>query len=394
VEKWSQEYPDWAMNSMWWDNIEHWNGNVAGLRRFVNARIDCLSQDICSQFGLSGMASLKLQIAPEGSGNIQISSLFIDDSEWIGRYFKGVPIAVRAIPYDNFRFSHWEALKSTSANPISVTLNSGGTLRAVFESNLANKPGVVINEINYHSNPEHDTQDWVELYNNGADVNLAWWLFKDTNDIFYLNANLILKRGDYLVVCEDTAAFKSFYPDVDNVIGNFQFRLNNDGEVIQLCSNLGTVIDSLIYSNRYPWSIMPDGGGATLELKNPNMDNTLAYAWSASDGYGSPGRVNGNFTTGVLDSGEKIAASFQLYPNFPNPFNATTTIQYEISEPSLVTVSIYNLRGQLVKIIQSEWLQPGYQQLNWDAGQLSSGLYFFRVSAGEQIATRKCLLIK
>ncbi len=394
VNKWSQPHPDWAVSSLWWNNIENWYNNIQGLRNFVNIRVEYLRQYISIQFGLPGTATITLNISPAGSGNVNVSTLFIKDYPWQGIYFRETPIQITALPYDNFKFSHWEGLSTSNAASISISLERNENLVAVFEPVTDIRQSVVINEINYNSHPDYNSEDWVELYNNGAPANLAWWQMKDANDSFYFPNNIMLGHSEFLVVCRDTAAFKTIYSDVHNCIGNFQFKLNRTGETIQICDNLGSVIDSVKYANRFPWPIMPDGGGSTLELKNPNMNNSLSYAWMASESRGTPGRANDNLVTPVADTDRSLIESFRLFPNYPNPFNASTTIHFEVAEMSQVNVSVYNLRGQLVEVILNDQVSPGYHQIKWDAGHLSTGLYLYKISAGDHFVTAKCLLIK
>lgn len=98
-------------------------------------------------------------------------------------------------------------------------------------------------------------------------------------------------------------------------------------------------------------------------------------------------------TTGIEQVAE-IPMQFSLSPNYPNPFNSSTMIQYSLPEASTVTISIYDILGRKVEtLVQAE--QPaGYHQAVWDAGDRSSGIYFYGIKAGVYIQTRKMVLIK
>ena len=196
------------------------------------------------------------------------------------------------------------------------------------------------------------------------------------------------------MICRDTASFKQYFPDVKNYIGNFDFGLNRSGESIRLFNNDNMPIDSVNYRSRHPWPIMPDGGGPTLSLKNPDMDNVLPVSWTASKNHGTPGAKNDNYIELSINPSSQIPNEFQLYPNYPNPFNATTTISYQLAEPALVNISIYNVRGQFVKVLVNENKQPGYHLIRWEARNLTSGIYLYRISAGQFSASGKCLLLK
>ena len=93
-------------------------------------------------------------------------------------------------------------------------------------------------------------------------------------------------------------------------------------------------------------------------------------------------------------SGATVRSSFIETGSFPNPFNSRTTIEYAMAETGKVKISIYNILGRKVEtLIQGE--QPaGYHQVMWDAEGVSSGIYFYRIQAGDYTDTRKMLLIK
>lgn len=85
---------------------------------------------------------------------------------------------------------------------------------------------------------------------------------------------------------------------------------------------------------------------------------------------------------------------FLLSQNYPNPFNAITTIQYQLSATSEVLLTIYNIRGQeVLRLVESE--QPaGHHQITWNATNVASGMYFYRLQAGEFVQIRKMILLR
>jgi len=90
----------------------------------------------------------------------------------------------------------------------------------------------------------------------------------------------------------------------------------------------------------------------------------------------------------------QIPENYILYQNYPNPFNSTTTIQYDVSEPSQVTIAIYNAKGQRIEILVNSQRDAGRYTISWDGSTVASGLYFIRMQAGNFEMTRKCLLLK
>jgi hypothetical protein len=85
---------------------------------------------------------------------------------------------------------------------------------------------------------------------------------------------------------------------------------------------------------------------------------------------------------------------FSLGQNYPNPFNASTLIPFEISEPTVAELSIMNLTGQIMLSRSLSFSQPGTYQFLWDASQVASGAYYYRLRIGLWFQTHRALLIK
>ena len=90
---------------------------------------------------------------------------------------------------------------------------------------------------------------------------------------------------------------------------------------------------------------------------------------------------------------------FGLRQNFPNPFNPTTIIQYALPKTSQVKVEVYNILGKKVRTLVDDTQEPGYKTINWDGKddngcEVSSGVYFCRIQAGDFVKSRKMTLLK
>ena len=85
---------------------------------------------------------------------------------------------------------------------------------------------------------------------------------------------------------------------------------------------------------------------------------------------------------------------FSLKQNYPNPFNPSTNIEYSLPEQANVTLTIYNMLGQKVATLVNETLAAGAYNHTWDASSVSSGVYFYRLKAGNKIFTKRMLLVK
>jgi len=85
---------------------------------------------------------------------------------------------------------------------------------------------------------------------------------------------------------------------------------------------------------------------------------------------------------------------FALAQNYPNPFNVSTIIQYNLPVHSNITIDIYDILGRKVKTLVDKQQQAGYHTIDFDASELSSGVYFYRLQAGDYIETKKMILLK
>jgi hypothetical protein len=91
---------------------------------------------------------------------------------------------------------------------------------------------------------------------------------------------------------------------------------------------------------------------------------------------------------------KQLPKVFSLYQNYPNPFNPTTEIRYELAHTSFVSIDVYNILGQRVASLVNSTQPAGDQSVSFNASNLSSGVYFYRIQAGTFEAARKMLVIK
>jgi plastocyanin len=98
--------------------------------------------------------------------------------------------------------------------------------------------------------------------------------------------------------------------------------------------------------------------------------------------------------TGINDQPSSIPARFEMAQNYPNPFNAQTAIEYSLPQDSRVRIVIYNLLGQNIETLIDGSQPAGTHTAVWDASEVPTGVYFYKIEAGEFTQTRKMLLAK
>ncbi|MBN2170177.1 MAG: T9SS type A sorting domain-containing protein, partial [Candidatus Krumholzibacteriota bacterium] len=99
--------------------------------------------------------------------------------------------------------------------------------------------------------------------------------------------------------------------------------------------------------------------------------------------------------TGIDDeSVDPLPRVFALAQNHPNPFNPATTIEYALPEDARVRLDVYDVAGRKVARLLDEWQTAGFKSLTWKAGDRASGIYFYRIEAGDFAETRRMVLVK
>lgn len=141
---------------------------------------------------------------------------------------------------------------------------------------------------------------------------------------------------------------------------------------------------------------LPDREIATIRIdENGNK-------WIGTGGNGDGGGLAIFNESGIVAIPDPISSetpTFKLSQNYPNPFNPETTLEFEITKSSLVTVVIYDILGRRVTTLLNQQLPAGQHQVRWDGrnynGQpVASGQYFYQIQSGRTIATRKMLLVR
>ena len=109
--------------------------------------------------------------------------------------------------------------------------------------------------------------------------------------------------------------------------------------------------------------------GGEITISNPNIDKLKVF-------------------------GQAVPVKFALEQNFPNPFNAMTTIRFSIPKEVQVNLTVYNILSEKVKELKNEVMKPGSFEEEFDASTVASGVYFYRIKAGDFVQTKKMVLLK
>jgi hypothetical protein len=106
------------------------------------------------------------------------------------------------------------------------------------------------------------------------------------------------------------------------------------------------------------------------------------------------GVVYGDTTLVGIDDEKKLPNSFQLFQNYPNPFNPTTSIKYSVPSLQFTIIKVYDVLGNEVATLVNEQKSPGEYEVEFDASNLSSGIYFYRLNTGSFSSIKKMIYLK
>jgi hypothetical protein len=150
--------------------------------------------------------------------------------------------------------------------------------------------------------------------------------------------------------------------------------------------------------NNTIYSIMTSSSFHTVAAGTLQL-NTLYFWRVRASNAGGPGPYSAvrNFrstSVSITSIGGIIPTEFKLYNNYPNPFNPSTTIRFDIPKNADVKIKVFDLTGKMVSELIDFSVPPGAYETSFNASKLASGIYYYRIEAGEFIDTKKMMLIK
>ena len=410
IEKWANTCSycpaNWIGDGI--NSMEEWNEELDRLYEFATIRYEVGWDNIINEFDLEGTVDLLLS-ENQGYGKIKINSIIPIEYPWQGKYFKGNSIILQPIPNQGFEFFKWILNDQTIIYEDYLELPLMGqnnenfseiSVEAIFQVINSSAGSIVINEINYNSSDQYDSEDWIELINNSDSIiNISNWIIKDNNSshIFEIPSTEELSPGDFLIISKDSIMFMNIYPNIENLIGDLGFGLSGSGDMVRLYDNSGSIIDSVNYGVDDPWPSNTDGNGFSLELINPSLNNEFVNAWSSSATHGTPGQQNSAFEYLSSDD-DYLPNQISIGQSYPNPFNLSINIPIESHSNNRLSLFIYDVLGR--KIFEDEYfIIRGNNIITWTGktkfgNDISSGIYFVQALWSTGNDTKKIICIK
>jgi hypothetical protein len=138
------------------------------------------------------------------------------------------------------------------------------------------------------------------------------------------------------------------------------------------------------------------GTGGSSVTPNSILSSPMPTVTSPSPIISGGGTVASACLVGITPVSNEIPDSYKLYQNYPNPFNPVTTIRFDLPGVAIheLSLRIYDALGREVAIVANQELNPGTFEVEWDASNYPSGVYFYRLSAGDYRKTKKMVVLK
>jgi hypothetical protein len=236
----------------------------------------------------------------------------------------------------------------------------------------------------------------------------------------------LMDGGEYVVVATgllgntvtpfDLAAAGTTFGGSEGNIGLNVYHGSTDAPAVDILADGAVLVENLMYGEfsdyvevpamDYTIGVAPTGGDAIAEVVAPLTGLGGASAIVFASGFLSgDDPAFGVFAAledgtvielepGNLSNSEMINYTFELYENYPNPFNPNTTINYQINKSSEININIYDINGRLVENLQNSFHSPGNYSINWNANSMTSGIYFVNMSSNSFSKTQKLMLVK
>ncbi|MEO8512225.1 MAG: T9SS type A sorting domain-containing protein [Ignavibacteria bacterium] len=238
-----------------------------------------------------------------------------------------------------------------------VSLDGNSIYFSTMVSNGMGGGSYSIATIKYDSNGD---SQWVKVYGGGIPgANRVSNIKLDKQDNVY-----ICGTGYYLTSGDDFVVIKYASTGTQQWVTTYTGLVTNGSD---------NATDLYIDTN---YNVYVTGNSASSN--NPGVAVTIKYSQ----------------LIGISINYNELPNQYKLYQNYPNPFNGSTVINYEIPKKSNVELKIYDMLGRLIKTLVKSEQNASYYSINLETGNLASGIYFYKISAGDITDTKKMILIK
>lgn len=209
----------------------------------------------------------------------------------------------------------------------------------------------------------------ISVFNNVTNIDALLQKITPTSNTGIISGSVVSNNGTALSGVLVTIL------NLDGTVAGYDFTDGNGNYAVSgFSTGVYTVTGTRVQYTSYVQNVNLNFSGSTVQVVNFNLMQ-------------SPTAVEDTKTT-------EIPESIVIYPNFPNPFNPTTTIRFSVPNEMFVKLSVYNVLGQQIAELLNERIKEGFHEATFDANKLTSGIYFYRLDAENYTTVRKMILQK
>ena len=432
----------------WNASFSNWDEGVNNVKNYVLERPDHVTDHIKNKFNLTNHYKITLEAPEAFNGYVKLNSIKVEDFPWAGTYFSNTPIQISLVPNQNDPLFSWGDLYSFGQNITIDSLISDSTLNIVpadyrvnpvitsivdvpndegFKISLSFLPSI------YDANNITGVIDEYKFYRLGYDSSAHLWKWDSigstlaNGNSFY---NLELSTPCNFSVdssCKSLYKISAELEDIDSVVWSNIFSgysiddlspetptglnitktdnalilnwdTNNEQDI--KCYVLDKSLDSLFVINEYSSFFIKDTFFRDFTYL---MDDNIYYRLAALDHSDNMSIYSDTIlfsnTSLQLSENSHFIQHFSLFQNYPNPFNPKTDISFFLPEDGYVSLTIHDMLGRKIKTLVDGFQFAGYKKVNWNARNnynelVSTGMYIYKMKAGNFIEVKKMLLLR
>ncbi|MCZ7609428.1 MAG: T9SS type A sorting domain-containing protein [Ignavibacterium sp.] len=226
-------------------------------------------------------------------------------------------------------------------------------------------------------------------------------LFSSTNDI-----NAYLVSEPFQLDNQSSFSYSVQYGATDSIIASAILTQNDTLSFkVQLVDELTNEIlgtyDEVIFSSENPilydnieYEVNVNGIGSRLVRLKLIVTSTLDALYNLATKYATVNQLAKKNPKYIYFNGQEVVDNYKLSQNYPNPFNPVTKIRYQIPQSGFVTLKIFDVLGAEVKTLVNEEKIAGQYEVDFNASKLASGVYIYRIQAGDFISSKKMILLR
>ncbi len=441
-------------------NQGNWNQINSQIIPFAEERQVHARTHLRNFFGISRQHNLTVNVSNEAAGRVQVNTIEIspdtpgvsaDPWPWSGVYFRGVPVALKAMPWPGYAFSHWEGVASELGNDkeIEVNLTSNFSITAVFQPDqefdaqpAAFRLSTGNDTYTFDSWPLDSTpgtypENMVFVFMDELDPGLEAEVSGFTDGAYNLDSRTrINAQGEdgFSFINTSNEDGNPGYPGVRlggailalNTTGAENIRVEWEGLTVRPNSRVYNLRLQYRIGNEAPFTDLLDADGNFVEYQRnedeghrqwigpvtlPEALENKGYVQLLWRYYYTGERLDEESgqrsklavrnivaqalsTVSSSQDASEIPETLRLKQNYPNPFNPATTIRFDLPHGGDVRLEIYDVIGQRVATVVDGYRQAGSHQAVWDADNHTSGIYIYRLHVNDNVLSRKMLLLK